>query len=451
MRPVYIIGHKNPDVDSIASAVAYQAYKEQTGSGLYLAAAASELSPELVWLLDHLEIPHPVVVKDVGTRVEDIVDDDEIIFATPDATLAELGLLMREKKIKTMPVLDEKHNFLGLITIGDIAMLYMDAVGAGHDIEKSPEILKNLLAKKASQIMKTRDLILFEPDEKVEEARKNMLASRFRNYPVVDESNRYLGMISRYSLLQMKRKQVILVDHNEKKQAAEGIEEAEILEIIDHHRVGDLQTLWPIYFHNEPVGSTSTLVAEMFIQNRAVLSQPIAALLLSGIMTDTMIFKSPTTTLKDRRMAAELESVSGLDAINWSKKLYSEINRVDKLSDEEVINGDLKEYVSGEVTFAVSQVETVDLRLFAERRAKLLSIMERMCAARAYVLMCLMVTNIFQDGTEIIVAGQKGHLVEDAFSHQHIDGGIFLKGILSRKKQVVPVIYQALRQERSIV
>ncbi|MEQ8237051.1 MAG: CBS domain-containing protein, partial [Syntrophomonadaceae bacterium] len=188
MRPVYIIGHKNPDVDSIASAVAYQAYKAQTGSGLYLAAAASELSPELVWLLDHLEIPHPVVVKDVGTRVEDIVDDDEIIFATPDATLAELGLLMREKKIKTMPVLDEKHNFLGLITIGDIAMLYMDAVGAGHDIEKSPEILKNLLAKKASQIMKTRDLILFEPDEKVEEARKNMLASRFRNYPVVDES-----------------------------------------------------------------------------------------------------------------------------------------------------------------------------------------------------------------------------------------------------------------------
>jgi len=150
-------------------------------------------------------------------------------------------------------------------------------------------------------------------------------------------------------------------------------------------------------------------------------------------------------------MAAELESVSGLDAINWSKKLYSEINRVDKLSDEEVIKGDLKEYVSGEVTFAVSQVETVDLRLFAERRAKLLSIMEQMCAARGYVLMCLMVTNIFQDGTEIIVAGQKGHLVEDAFSHQHLDGGIFLKGILSRKKQVVPVIYQALRQERSIV
>jgi len=451
MRPVYIIGHKNPDVDCIASAVAYQAYKEHTEPGPYLAAAASELAPELVWLLDHLEIPHPVVVKDVGTRVEDILDDDEITYAAPDTSLAELGFIMREKKIKTMPVLDEKLNFLGLITIGDIAMLYMDAVGAGHDIEKSPEILTNLLAKEASQIMKTRDLILFEPDEKVEEARKNMLASRFRNYPVVDEANRYLGLISRYSLLQMKRKQVILVDHNEKKQAAEGIEEAEILEIIDHHRVGDLQTLWPIYFHNEPVGSTSTLVAEMFIQNRVGLSRPLASLLLSGIMTDTMIFKSPTTTRKDHRIAAELESVSGLDAMNWSKRLYSEINRVDKLSDEDVVSGDLKEYVSGEVTFAVSQVETVDLRLFAERRAKLLSIMEQMCAARGYVLMCLMVTNIFQDGTEIIVAGQKSNLVEDAFLHQHINGGIFLKGILSRKKQVVPVIYQALRQERSIV
>lgn len=450
MRPIFILGHKHPDIDSIAAAIAYQYYKEHTDQRKYVAAAASELTPELIWLLDYLGLERPVVIEDVGTKVEDLLDEENPAYTGTQTTLAELGSIMRQNKIKTMPVLDEKQKFLGLITIGDIAMLFMDAVGSGRDIDKCPETLQELLARKTGQIMQTRNLILFEPDEKVDEARKSMLASRFRNYPVVDEENRYLGMISRYSLLQMKRKQVILVDHNEKKQAAEGIEEAEILEIIDHHRVGDLQTLFPIFFHNEPVGSTSTLVAEMFLQNRVEMSPPIAALLLSGIMSDTMIFRSPTTTEKDRRIAGELQVISGFDALDWGKQLYSEINRVDRLSDEEIVTGDLKEYVSGEITFAVSQVETVDLALFASRRSKLLEIMQRRCETKGYAVMCLMVTNIFQDGTEMIIAGQKSSLVEEAFQHQHINGGIFLQGILSRKKQVVPVIYQALRQERVV-
>jgi manganese-dependent inorganic pyrophosphatase len=375
------------------------------------------------------------------------LDEEMPLFISADTTLVELGNIMRRNGIKTVPVLDEKQRFLGLITIGDVAMIYMDALGSGRDIDRSPEILKNLLDKKASHIMKTRDLILFEPDEKVEEAKKNMLASRFRNYPVVDDENRYLGMISRYNLLQMKRKQIILVDHNEKKQAVDGIEEADILEIIDHHRVGDLQTLSPIYFHNEPVGSTSTLIAEMFLSNQVFMSASVASLLLSGIMSDTMIFKSPTTTDKDKRIAHELELISGLEPLVWGKKLYSETNRVDKQSDEEVISEDLKEYVSGDTTFAISQVETVDLAAFAERRASLLHAMEGMCEKKRYGLMCLMVTNIFEDGTELLVAGRKSALVEQAFKYEKLHGGIFLQGILSRKKQVVPVIYQMLRQE----
>ncbi|MCX5780583.1 MAG: putative manganese-dependent inorganic diphosphatase [Firmicutes bacterium] len=450
MKPTYIIGHKNPDIDSIAAAIAYQTYKQSTDKGLYLAATAGEISPEMSWLLNYLEFEHPLVLEDVGTKVEDLLDEVPPLSTGVNTTLVELGQIMRQNKIKTMPVVDAKQRFLGLITIGDIAMLFMDALGNGQEIEQSPEILKRLLAKKTSQIMKTRDLILFEPQERVDEARKNMLASRFRNYPVVDDANRFLGMISRYNLLQMKRKQVILVDHNEKKQAVEGIEEAEIIEIIDHHRVGDLQTLWPIYFHNEPVGSTSTLVADMFLQNHIAMSEKLATLLLSGIMSDTMIFRSPTTTAKDHRVAEELERISGLVALAWGKKLYSEINRIDRQTDEELVSGDLKEYVSGETTFAISQVETVDFAVFTARRAQLLQIMENMCAAKGYELMCLMVTNIFQDGTEMIIAGRKASLVEQAFQHEHMNGGIFLQGVLSRKKQVVPVIYQMLRQENLV-
>src|SRR5665647_2561747 len=345
LKPTYIIGHKNPDIDSIAAAIAYQTYKQSTDKGLYLAATAGEISPETSWLLNYLEFEHPQVVEDVGTKVEDLLDEVPPLSIGVNTTLVELGQIMRQNKIKTMPVVDEKQRFLGLITIGDIAMLFMDALGSGQAIERSPEILKRLLEQKTGQIMKTRDLILFEPQEKVDEARKNMLASRFRNYPVVDEGNSFLGMISRYNLLQMKRKQVILVDHNEKKQAVEGIEEAEIIEIIDHHRVGDLQTLWPIYFHNEPVGSTSTLVAEMFLLNQVYMSDKLATLLLSGIMSDTMIFRSPTTTTKDHRVAEELERISGIAALAWGKKLYSEINRIDRQTDEELVSADLKEYV----------------------------------------------------------------------------------------------------------
>lgn len=450
MKPVYILGHKNPDIDSIAAAIAYKVYKQSTEKGIYLAAAASELNEELKWLLDYLGFESPQIVDDVGTKVEDLLDEGPLVYTGTDTTLVELGNIMRTNQLKTIPILDEKQRFLGLITIGDIAMLFMDALGTGREIERSPEILKKLLEQKSGDIMKTRDLILFEPHEKVDEARKSMLASRFRNYPVVNDENRYLGMISRYNLLQMKRKQVILVDHNEKKQAVDGIEEAEILEIIDHHRVGDLQTLLPIYFHNEPVGSTSTLIAEMFLQNRVYMTASLASLLLSGIMSDTMIFKSPTTMAKDKNVAHELELISGREAMAWGKKLYSETSRADKQTDAELISEDLKEYVSGDTIFAISQVETVDLSAFAERRASLVKAMEARCERKGYAFMCLMVTNIFEDGTEMIVAGRKSALVEKAFEHEHISGGIFLQGVLSRKKQVVPVIYQMLRQEKVV-
>jgi manganese-dependent inorganic pyrophosphatase len=450
MKPIYIIGHRNPDIDSIASAVAYQFFKHKTQEGDFIAASASELNDDLKWLLNQVQVEAPQVVNNVATRVEDLLDEEPFFHTGSGTTLLELGQLMGGHDVKTIPVLDDHYRLLGLISLGDIAMLYMNALGSGIDVNRSPEILGQLLSKNAGEIMKTKDLFLFESGEKVDEVRKSMLSSRFRNYPVVDDENRYLGMVSRYHLLQMRRKKVILVDHNEKKQAVDGIEEAEILEVIDHHRVGDLQTISPIYFHNEPVGSTSTLIAEMFFHYPVNMSTNLAGLLLAGVMSDTMIFKSPTTTPKDLLIAKELSAISKLDPLMWGKQIYTAIHQIEGLSDREVISEDLKEYVSGDITFAISQVETVDLRMSTERRASLLQKMEELCIARGYALMCLMVTNILEGGTDLLVAGSKKLMVEEAFTHEHSNGGIFLQGVLSRKKQVVPVLYQMLQKERMI-
>lgn len=446
MKPVYVIGHKNPDVDSIAAAIAYKVYKQSSDEGLYIAAAAGELNEESSFVLKQLEFEAPAIIRNVGTTVDDLLDREEIVYVTVDMTVVELSNFMQQHRLRTLPVLDDKHRFLGLLTIGDLAMIFMERLGQGKDVENSPEILREILSKKVADIMKTRNLVLFESHEAVEDARKQMLSSRFRNYPVVDDDNRYLGMISRYDLLQMKRKKVILVDHNEKKQAVDGVDEAEILEIIDHHRVGDLQTIMPIYFHNEPVGSTCTLVAETFLNNSVYFSPNLAGLMLSGILSDTMIFKSPTTTAKDRRVAAELERVSGLSSLEWGKAIYS-TTHLELHSEEELITEDLKEYVSGDKVFAIAQVETVDLGRISQRKDKLVNAMKEVCQRHKYAFMCLMVTDILEEATELIVAGDKSNLVEQAFG-QTGGGSIYLHGVMSRKKQVVPVIYEVLRKEK---
>lgn len=447
MKPVYVIGHKNPDVDSVAAAIAYTAYKQSTDPGLYISAAAGDLREEISLILDFLEIDLPTIIKSVGNTAEDLLEEDELVHIAADMKLAELSGLLRQHKLKTVPVVDDQGGFLGLLTIGDVAMIFMNELGQGDNIDNSPHILRGILDRRVADIMKTRDLVLFEKDESIEEVRNQMLTSRYRNYPVVDEKNRFLGLVSRYNLLKMKRKQLILVDHNEKNQAVEGIEEAEILEIIDHHRVGDLQTLSPIYFRNEPVGSTSTLIAETFFANRVDIGESMAGLLLSGIITDTMLFKSPTTTVKDRQIAEALSILSGLDPVAWGRQIFEWSLPGENQSDEELLCEDLKEYVSGHTTFAISQIETVDLARINQRRDLLLQTMDEICQRRGYAFMCLMVTDIMKEGTELLVAGERHAVAEQAFGQGPLHGSVFLQGIMSRKKQVVPVIYDVLRKE----
>jgi manganese-dependent inorganic pyrophosphatase len=447
MKPIYVIGHKNPDLDSIAAAIGYKTYKQSTDQGIYIAAAAGEVNDAIINILDHLNIAPPLIIRSVAATVEDLLESNEIISASPDMNLVELSNLMRNFNLKTIPVLDKRNKFLGLLTIGDLAMILMDTLGDGKEIDKTPEKLRSILDRKVVDIMKTRDLLLFEKDEPVDEARKNMLSTRFRNYPVVDHENHYLGMISRYNLLQMKRKKLILVDHNETKQAVDGVEEAEVIEIVDHHRVGDLETISPIYFHNEPVGSTSTLVAERFFANKIYMAKNIAGLLLSGILADTMLFKSPTTTKKDEIIAEKLSQIAGLDINEWGIKIFEMTTYNAQMTDYEIVTKDLKEYTSENIIFAVAQFETIDLDAFKKKKNFLIKTMEEICRSKNYAFMCLMVTDIMKQESSLIITGDKKSVLETAFGPHDDGASITLKGVMSRKKQVVPVIYEALRKE----
>ncbi len=450
MKPIYIIGHKNPDLDSIAAAISYKVYKQSNDEGLYIAAAAGEINDEARYVLEYLNFEPPLILKNVAARVGDLLDEEDYLYFTADMSMTEIGNLMRKNKLKTVPVLDDQKRFLGLVTIGDLAMIFLEKLGTGQHLDQSPVILQEILELKVSNIMKTHGLMLFEKDETMDEARKSMISTRFRNYPVVDEKNHYLGMISRYNLLEMKRKQLILVDHNEKKQAVDGVEEAEIMEIIDHHRVGDLQTLSPIYFHNEPVGSTCTLIAEKYLENKVYCSRNLAALMMAGILSDTMLFKSPTTTAKDHRIASKLQEISGFEPLMWGRKIY-EINKSwESMKEEDLISDDLKEYTIFDTTFAIAQLETIDTESITARKPRLLESMELICSRQGYVLLCLMLTDIMEEKTEMMIVGEKTSAAELAFGQSAANHSIILPGVMSRKKQVVPVIYEALRKQNII-
>lgn len=448
-KPVYVIGHKNPDVDSIAAAISYAYFKNYSSSQEYIPAAAGSISSESLFVLQQLGIETPLVLSSVATTAEDLLDGKSFT-TSPDMDLKTMGQLMREQDIKTVPVVDEAGRFLGLVTIGDMAMLFLEQLGSETNLADTPRILSRLLSLQVGQIMKSQDLVLFEKDDTIEEVRRSMLASRFRNYPVVGDQHRFLGMISRYNLLAMRRKRLILVDHNESKQAIDGVEEAEIVEIIDHHRVGDLQTHSPIYFYNQPVGSTCTLIAEHFFNSQVPLSKEYAGLMLAGLMTDTMLFKSPTTTEKDRIIASKLEQISGLNGLQWGKDILEKGASFEEEDENSIITSDLKEYQQDQLLFAIAQVEILELHQLRRRQQGLRQAMEELCQIRDYDFMCLMVTAILEESTELIIAGPQAEMLEEAFQSQARQGIITLRGVMSRKKQVVPVIIQHIRQKQIV-
>jgi len=306
------------------------------------------------------------------------------------------------------------------------------------------EMIKGLsLAAPISSSVIKEGIEYFTTYETIDDVRENMLTSKFRRFPVVDENGMIKGMISRSDLSTVNKKKAILVDHNERGQSIEGIGEMEILEIIDHHRVADVTTIAPLYFRVEPVGCTCTIVAKMFEENAIQIPKEIASLMLSAIISDTLLFNSPTCTETDRLVAERLAKIAELDPKIYGMKMISMGSMLSDESPEQVLNQDRKKFMFGQYKVTISQMNTGDFDGFFKIFTKTVEEMERVCQEENFDLFVLLVTDVVVGGTEIIAVGNAKWIVDNAFGLEDFEQSRFLPGVFSRKKQVVPKLMNA--------
>ena len=264
-----------------------------------------------------------------------------------------------------------------------------------------------------------------------------MTKKRFRYFPVLNADSEFVGFISRRRILEFNKKQVILVDHNEVSQAVEGLEECEIMEIIDHHRLADIQTGSPIYFRNEPVGSTATIIASMYQERGLLPSDRLAGLMAAAIVADTVMFKSPTATQRDHRMAERMARIANISLDELGQAIFSA--SMDNKPTESLLFGDFKDFHIADHDFGVSQITCVDSERMMERKDEFLSVMQKTMDERGYTLMILMLTDVLLEGTHLLYLGDED-IITQAFGVKLKDHTCFLPGVVSRKKQVIPML-----------
>ena len=293
-------------------------------------------------------------------------------------------------------------------------------------------------------VMVKENIVSFRADDLVDDIKGIMAETRFRSYPVLDENGRVLGTVSRYHLISNHKKKVIQVDHNERGQSVDGLEDAEILEIIDHHRVADIQTNNPIYFRNEPVGSTSTIVAKCFFESGIRPSRKAAGLLCGAIISDTLLFRSPTCTPQDQYICKKLAEIAGINIEEFAKEMFKAGTSLKGKTVEQIFNTDFKPFTIEGTKVGISQVNTMDIDGFMPLKEEMLNYMDQKAKEAGLEMVMLLLTDILNEGSEILVTGAKPEIVEKAFKVTLKDKGAFLPGVLSRKKQVVPPIPNAI-------
>ncbi|MBP8036010.1 MAG: putative manganese-dependent inorganic diphosphatase [Negativicutes bacterium] len=542
-RPLYVIGHRNPDTDSICSAIGYAHLKQALGEAA-VPARAGKINSETRFVLEKFGVEIPLLIADLYPRAKDIMSPVAITLL-PDETLQELGQRMKESEAKSAAVVDEKGLLLGMVSLGDLARRYFeelempDLASAGvslrailkvlngkievaGEIDKivrgkiwiaaaKAETFKRLIkagdialvgdreeeqltliecgidllvitgnanasnsvraaaAERGALIFRTRfdtytaarlvnqsipvrsimqqNVVAFKPADLVSDIRDITVRTRFRNYPVA-ENGKIIGMINRDRLIVPERERVVLVDHNEKTQAVEGIEEAHIVEIIDHHRLGGLETGEPIFIRHDPVGSTSTIVAFMHWHRNVEIPPQIAGLLLAGVISDTLFFRSPTATAQDRNAAERLAGIAGVELQSFGMEVLRAGSRFTDMQPEEIIRYDLKEFQIGEYRVSISQVSVMGAaELLVERVESLQAALAVVRQKDGYDLALLMLTDVLNETTHLLYAGKPVGLLRSAFGEEDAASVFVLPGTLSRKKQVVPPLVEAARQE----
>lgn len=539
---IYITGHKNPDTDSICSAIAYAEFKNKTGATKAIPIRIGEINRETEFILNYFNIDIPQLVETVKVQVSDL-NIDTVAPISPEISLKTAWAIMKKNNIKTLPVIDEEDRLVGIASISNLTSTYMD-IWDNYILAKSNTRIENILdtisgkflyinesskvitgkivvaamrPDSASEIIEQGDVVIcgdredsqalaldcnaallivtgdhtvsdtilekakekgctiivtphdtftatrlvsqsipinhvmtknkiifFSTDDFVEEIKDVMLETRYRSYPVVDTEGRVCGSISRYHLISHNKKKVILLDHNEKGQSVHGLEDAEVLEIIDHHRIADVQTGNPIYFRNEPVGSTSTIVASIFFENGIRPTKNTAGLLCAAIISDTLLFKSPTSTNTDKMILKRLAQIANIDVDKFAKEMFKAGTSLLGKTPDEIFHQDFKYFTLNNFKLGVSQVSTMDLEGFSSMIPDMLTLMERKAEKDNFNLLILMLTDIIKGGSEMLVVGEDKEVFARAFNVKLNASSVYLPNILSRKKQVIPPISAAI-------
>ena len=314
-------------------------------------------------------------------------------------------------------------------------------IKSGHGSMNTSRFL--YLAPPVKLIMKMPHV--FKDTELVEDAAEMMMKTRYRNYPVV-ENGRLVGIVSRDNLTMPERDRVILVDHNERGQAVEGIEAAKIVEIIDHHRLGGIQTSEPIYTHAEPVGCTATIVANMHWHRDIDIPQSIAGLLLSAILSDTVLFKSPTCTPYDKKTAERLAEIAGVDIQEYGMAMLKAGSGIGDMTPMEIAKNDLKEFTIGDYRIIVSQISVMDTKEVMDLEPQLIEAMSTICEKEGFDMSLVMVTDILEEATYLLYAGSPKTLIGEAFKKDASGTHVYLPGVMSRKKQIIPPLSEAVKR-----
>ncbi|WP_165252661.1 putative manganese-dependent inorganic diphosphatase [Adlercreutzia sp. ZJ304] len=445
VKSIIVVGHRNPDNDSISSAVAYAYLKNELAKRNgqtdveYIPARLGQMPPESEWVLAKNGLEAPRVITHVYLRVSDVMTRDPITISV-DAPMLEAGRLLKKYNIRSLAVTDDAGKFMGLISTRAIAERYISATDALQDDDPSSSMavassLIDSLNQRVGELMATNVLELDE-EGLLKEATEDLMASELREGIILDDAGSAIGIMTRSDVAGAAKRRVILVDHNETLQAAPGIEDADVMEVVDHHRIADVSTANPIQFINLPLGSTATIVTMQFRQHGIAIPPAIAEVLLSAIMTDTVILKSPTATDIDREQVDFLANIIGCDPVEFGLEVFRQRGGEDDMPVEDLVCTDSKEFQMGDDTLLIAQHETVNLSGVMEREAEMREYMRKLIDDRAYTMVLLMVTDIMAEGSQFLVEGNT-RIAERAFGIEcESEGGNWMPGILSRKKQV---------------
>ena len=544
---VYVIGHKNPDTDSICSAIAYADIKNRTDkTKTYVARRAGQINEETEYVLKRFGVRAPGYLPNAGTQVKEI-EIHEVPSVPGTISVKKAYSMMKNNNVVTLPITSPDNDLQGVITVSDIAESYMDSydshvmslartqyrsiadtldgsvivgnehgyfirgkvvVGAFHPdtmenyIEKDDlvilgnraedqlcaiemdasciivglgaKVTKTIqkfaeekccviissphdtytIARLINQsipvkyLMRRSNLITFNTEDFLDDIKEVMKNQRHRDFPILNKKGKYVGTISRRNLIGNAGKKLILVDHNEESQAVDNVKEAEILEIIDHHRLGSLETMAPVMFRNEPVGCTGTIMYEIYKEKELEIAPNIAGLLCAAIISDTLMFRSPTCTFLDKAAAEALARIAGIDMEEHAKEMFNAGSNLRGKSVEEICFQDFKVFNVKDIMFGVGQITSMNQDELDEVKGRLIPYLEEARKTQGLHMLYLMMTNILEESTELLCCGENAkEQVLEAFELPGDTEKILLKGVVSRKKQMIPVLVTYLQQK----